>query len=297
MAATRNHDLEAEISFSDVFDVIWAKRWIVLFVTIFSTTAAGVATLVVHKKYTASITVSAVSVSGANGQTGALGGLSSQFQGLAALAGVSGAGDSKKSEILAVLQSESLTEAYIRENDLLPLLFPKQWDPINKKWKISDPEKVPTLWKANQYFKKQVRSVVTDPKTGLVTVTIVWNDPKLAAQWANGLVRMTNDYLRNEAIKESERNITYLTEQVVKTDVLGVRQAIYSILQNEIEKLMLARGSTPLKVLDSAFVPEIPSSPKLSLWLPAGFTMGLFAALLLAFAQTNIHRPMSRPSL
>jgi len=238
---------------------------------------------------------SAVSGSGANGQTGALGGLASQFGGLAALAGISLSGDSKKSEILAVLQSESLTEAYIRENNLLPLLFPKHWDPINKKWNISDPEKVPTLWKANQYFKKRVRTVVTDAKTGLVTVTIEWNDPKLAAQWANGLVRMTNDYLRNQETEEAERNIAFLTEQVIKTDVLGVKQAIYTILQNEVEKLMLARGSTPLKVLDSAFVPELPSSPKLSLWLPAGFVMGLFAALLLVFAQSNIDRPMSRP--
>jgi uncharacterized protein involved in exopolysaccharide biosynthesis len=188
---------------------------------------------------------------------------------------------------LAVLQSEALTEAYIHENDLLPILYAKRWDPINKKWKVSDPEKVPTLWKANQYFKKNVRSVVIDTKTGLVTLTVEWNDPKIAADWANGLVRMTNDYLRNEEIKESERNIAFLTEQVVKTDVLGVKQVIYSILQSEIEKLMLAKGSTPLKVLDPAFVPELPSSPKLSLWLPAGFALGLVAALLLIFVQSS----------
>lgn len=296
MATTTIHDLDAEISFTDVFGVIWTKRWTVLILTLLSTAAAGVATLVVKKNYTASVTLSAASGSGANGQMGALSsGLASQFQGLAALAGVSGAGDVKKSETLAVLQSESLTEAYIRENNLLPILYPKLWDPATKKWKVSDPEKVPTLWKANQYFKKNVRSVVTDTKTGLVTLTIEWHDPNMAAQWANGLVRMTNDYLRNQQIEECERNIAFLTEQVVKTDVLGVKQVIYSILQNEIEKLMLARGSEPLKVLDSAFVPELPSSPKLSLWLPAGFALGLVAALLVVFAQSSRVGPVSRP--
>jgi len=51
---------------------------------------------------------------------------------------------------------------------------------------------------------------VTDPKTGLVTLSITWNDPNIAAKWANGLVRMANDYLRDQAIEESERNIAYL---------------------------------------------------------------------------------------
>lgn len=288
MTTTATHDLDAEIRFSDVFGLIWTKRWTVLILTVFSTAAAGVATLVVQKTYTASVTL-AVASGATSGQMGALAsGLASQFQGLSSFAGISGAGDTKKSETLAVLQSESLTEAYIRENDLLPILYPKRWDPINKRWKVSDPEKVPTLWKANQYFKKNVRSVVTDTKTGLVTLAIEWNDPKIAAAWANGLVSMTNDYLRNQQIEESERNIAFLTEQVVKTDVLGVKQVIYSTLQSEIEKLMLARSNTPLKVLDSAFVPELPSSPKLSLWLAAGFAMGLVAALVVVFAQSNI---------
>jgi uncharacterized protein involved in exopolysaccharide biosynthesis len=295
MATTTIQDLDAEISLTDAFGVIWTRRWTVLILVLVGTAAAGLATLVVHKKYTASVTLSAATPSGANGQMGGLaGGLASQFQGLAALAGVSGTGDVKKSETLAVLQSESLTEAYIRDNNLLPILFPKQWDAVKKKWKVTDPEKMPTLWKANQYFKKNVRSVVTDAKTGLVTLTIEWNDPKIAADWANGLVKMTNDYLRNEQIAESERDIAFLTDQVVKTDVLGVKQVIYSVLQNEIEKLMLARGSTSLKVLDSAFVPEAPSSPKLSLWLPAGFAAGLVAALLLVFAQSSAAAPVAK---
>jgi uncharacterized protein involved in exopolysaccharide biosynthesis len=211
--ASTIHDLDAEISLNDVFGVVWTKRWTVLIVTLLSTAVAGVATLVVQKKYTASVTLSAASDSSANGRMGALSsGLASQFQGLASLAGVGGPNDTKKSETLAVLQSESLTEAYIRENNLLPVLYAKRWDPINKKWNVSDPEKVPTLWKANQYFKKNVRNVVIDTKTGLVTLTIVWKDPKIAAEWANGLVRMTNDYLRNQEIEEADRNIAFLTE-------------------------------------------------------------------------------------
>jgi hypothetical protein len=47
--------------------------------------------------------------------------------------------------------------------------------------------------------------------------------------WANELVRMTNDYLRDQAIQESERNIAYLNDQASKTDAVGAKQAIYAL--------------------------------------------------------------------
>ncbi len=53
----------------------------------------------------------------------ALSSLATQFGGLASLAGVSVSGDSRRSESVAVLQSEALTEQYIQANNLLPVLF------------------------------------------------------------------------------------------------------------------------------------------------------------------------------
>jgi uncharacterized protein involved in exopolysaccharide biosynthesis len=55
MTTTTIHDLDAEIRFSDVFGLIWTKRWIVLTFTLFFTAAAGVATFFVQKHYTASV--------------------------------------------------------------------------------------------------------------------------------------------------------------------------------------------------------------------------------------------------
>ena len=50
--------------------------------------------------------------------------------GFAALAGLGlGGNDYATEEAIAVLKSESLTEAFIQDNNLLPELFPKSWDP------------------------------------------------------------------------------------------------------------------------------------------------------------------------
>jgi uncharacterized protein involved in exopolysaccharide biosynthesis len=284
-------EYEDEIGLYELTNLFWSKRWFILLVTVSVTLLAGGAAFVVQKKYQATVIISPVSSSASNSQLGALGSVTSQFSGLASLAGLSVGGDSKKSESLAVLQSEALTESYIQKNNLLPLLYRKQWDPVGKKWKESAPDKVPTLWKANQFFKKNVRTVVNDAKTGLTTLTITWSDPQLAAKWANDLVRMANDYLRDQAIRESERNIAYLNEQALKTDVVGIRLAIYTLLQNEINKAMLARGSDEyaLKVVDPAFSPESPSSPVKLLWVIGGFFGGCFFAMLTVLMRNAWH--------
>jgi LPS O-antigen subunit length determinant protein (WzzB/FepE family) len=100
---------------------------------------------------------------------------------------------------------------------------------------------------------------------------------------------MTNDFLRDQAIRESERNIAYLNEQATKTDLLGARQAIFTILQSEINKVMMARGNDEyaLKVLDPAFAPELASSPKLALWLAIGFVGGLILAIFAVIVRNE----------
>jgi len=257
-----------------------------------------IAALIIPKKFEAVIVVAAVSNTPGGAQMGGLSSLASQFGGIASLAGISVGGDSRKSESLAVLQSESLTEGYIRTNNLLPVLYRRDWDSAKMQWKTDNPEKIPTLWKANQYFKKKIRSVVTDSKTGLTLLTIRWRDPVAAAKWANELIGITNDFLRDKAIAESERNIEYLHQEAAKTNIVEARQAIYSLLQTEINKVMVARGNREyaFKILDPAAVPEKPVSPILAIWCAVGTLGGLAVAVFAVLARATLYFPRkSRP--
>ena len=248
---------------------------------------ARVAMIFVPKSYEVSILLSPAS-SSSGVQGGGLAGLVSQFGGLASLAGISVGNDSRKAEEVAVLQSEELTTEYIRENNLLPVLFWKRWDASKRRWKPGK-AKNPTLWDANRFFKGQVRTIATDAKTGLVTMTIHWRDPVVAAAWANGLVEMANSHLRTKAITEADRNIAYLHDQAAKTDLVEIRSAIYAILQNEIDKEMLARGSEEyaFHIVDPAVAPERPSSPQLGIWLAGGLAVGIALSILLAIARES----------
>jgi len=276
---------EAELSFGEFAELLRKWKWAIFILVAISTSMGVIAAYILPKKYAGAVLISPVSKSSTNGLLGGLSSMVSQASGLASLAGMAQTTDSTKAESLAVLESEELTEQYIKQNSLLPVLYRNKWDTQHNHWAETDAGKIPTLWQANQYFKKKIRSISADSKTGLVTLTITWTDPATAAKWANDLVRMTNEYRRDKAIRESERNIIYLTAEAAKTDVLGVKQAIYGILQTEISKAMLARGNEEyaLKVIDPAFVPEKPISPILLYWALGGFFGSLGLSLLWAF--------------
>jgi len=276
-----------EISFQELVGILLRRKWLIVCFVALAALGAVLAAWLSPKKYQSVMVLSPATSNSGGGQLGGIGSLASQFGGLASLAGISVAGDSKKAESLAVLQSDALTTKYIEQNNLLPILFADKWDAQNKRWNITDPSKTPTLWQANEYFKRKVRTVSIDKQSQLVTLTITWKDPHVAAKWGNDLVRMCNDYLRAKAITESERNISYLNSQAATTDVVGVRQAIFSILQSEISRAMLARGSDEyaFKVLDPAVPPERPSSPRPLLWTAAAIFGSLFISVLSAFAR------------
>lgn len=270
-----------ETGLREFFEIVWRDKWIVIGITAMFAVSTAVAAMLTPRKWTATVILAVVSNKGG----GLGGGVLSSIGGLA-LPGLLGR-DSEKSESLAVLQSDILTTRYIREHNLLPVLYPKLWDPVAKQWRVRKPSEVPTLWRATQKFKDDVRNVNESTKTGLVTMTITWDDPQLAAKWANDLVELTNDAMRERAIADTERNIAYLTEQAAKTDVSQVRTAVYAILESEIRHAMIARGTQEyaLRVLDPAVAPEVPSSPRRTVWVIVGIFTGMLMSLLVVFLR------------
>jgi uncharacterized protein involved in exopolysaccharide biosynthesis len=270
---------------------ITIQRWrLVLSCFVLGAAAAVVGIYVVPDEYQATILVAPVSRQSNSGLLNSLSSAVSQIGGLGSLSGLSiSGGESDKAVTIATLQSKALTEQFIESNNLLPILFGDLWDPIDKRWRINDPRKIPTLWRGEQYFAKHVRSVTEDVRTGLVTVTITWRDPRLAAQWANQLIKLTNDTLRSVATSESEKNIAYLNSEVGKTNVVQLRDAIYTLMENEIKQEMIARGDDQyaLRIVDPAEAPERPASPRPTLWVIGGCIGGLLLGLLMAIALSG----------
>lgn len=260
------------------------RKLIIWIVAVF-TLVAGVGALFQEKEYKSTVQFSVVTNQDKNGAAGMM----SQFGGaIASMTGMSIGGESEKFEAIALLQSRILTETYIERNNLLPILYYKLWDPVAGRWKTSDPKQIPTLWKAELRFRK-IRSVVQDPKTGLVTISITWRDPVLAATWANGLVALTNERTRNRAVQVAQRHVNYLTDEFRKTQLVPVQTALSTLMENEYKDMMVAGGNDEyaLKVIDPAAVSETPSSIRRSIIVLGGTLGGLFIGCLFVFLRAS----------
>jgi uncharacterized protein involved in exopolysaccharide biosynthesis len=265
---------------------IWRRRWFVLGLTLLLGAAGAASLLLIPKRYQAQVQLVPVVNKSSSSGFGSLGSAISQLGGIASLAGVSlPGGGSAKTEALATLQSEALVSRFIQDRKLLPALFEARWDESRQQWKSERDARKSTLWKGVDRFRRNILDVNENARTGLVTVTISWRDPVAASDWANTLVRLTNQVLRERAIAESEQHIAYLTEQAEKASAVSLRESIYSLLESEIEQQMLARGSDEfaLKIIDPAVPPEESMFPKPALVIAASLCVGLLLGIGLIY--------------
>jgi len=202
--------------------------------------------------------------------------------GLASLVGFGGAGN-RENEALAILKSRALTSAYIEANDLLPIIFYDRWDPDSHKWRSYQKGQVPTLQDGYTVFDNSIRLVVENRKTGLVTVSITWHDPKLAKQWVDGLVNSANDLLRRQAIERSTTNLEYLQKVLDKTTVVTMKDTISKLMETELKKQMMATGNRDyaFRFVDPAVIPEHKVAPKRSLFAVFGAAFGSLVWILI----------------
>ncbi|MCP5359105.1 MAG: hypothetical protein H7A14_00005, partial [Sinobacteraceae bacterium] len=118
-----------------------------------------------------------------DGMASGLAGLAGQFGGLASLAGLALPKGGNWGQAIATLRSRHLVEQLISTHNLLPLLFPEDWDESLKSWRVG--LKQPPTMGDGVFAFRRIRQVREDAKTGVVTVRVEWHDPVLAAEWAN----------------------------------------------------------------------------------------------------------------
>ena len=215
----------------------------------------------------------------------------SQFGGLAAMAGISIPSDSNVEQVVATLKSRKFLSQYIHRKNLLPVLFADIWDVKNQTWMINNKEDEPTQQNGVHSFKNEILSVDEDKKSGLITLSIYWQDPKVAAEWANDLIEQLNKQLREQAIADSIKRVGYLEQELAKTTLQDMRAVLYKLLEAEKQKAMLANVNEDfaLEVIDPAIAPEAQEKPKRKLIVALGAVcggfLGIFAVFFAQFAE------------
>jgi uncharacterized protein involved in exopolysaccharide biosynthesis len=273
------------ISLDELLAVAWQKRLLVVASVIVFAALAATAAYIMTPRYRAQVVI--VPVKG-DDMRGALSGALGQLGGLASLAGVSLPGGGNKDENLSFLTSRDFLARFIQEENLLPMLFDKQWDESRGAWDVDDPEDVPTVSDGVRFLDEHVRSVQEERRTGIITLSIVWKDPQLAARWANLMVERANRDLRQRAIRDAEASKEYLAGELGKTDVVELRQSIYRLIESQIKTVMLAsvRPEYAFKVIDPAVAPQptdMIRPKRLAMIVLGALFGGIFALLVIGW--------------
>jgi hypothetical protein len=231
-----------------------------------------------------------------------LGSMISQFggslSGLAGLVGMGGAGSRSskltRGEALTSLTSNAHIQGFIESENLLPVLFENLWDAEQGQWAVESPADIPTLSDGYDLFRNKLLTVAEDPITGIVELSIEWKDPVLAADWANTLVAMLNESLREKVMLESDKTIDFLNQELERTKVVELRQAIFFMIEQQIGDKTSARvqDEYAFKIINPAIAsdPDKYVSPDRTFIIGAGAMIGLFGGVIMAFlAYAFVH--------
>lgn len=245
-----------DVGFLQIAATLLRGRVIIVISTVACSLIALAMVLLAPPIYRAEVVITPVRASGSAGQ---LGELASQFGGLSALAniGLSGVG-AEKEVTLATLTSRDFLARFITERNLMPVLFASRWDAEHNAWLTSRWSRQPTLNEAVQYFRRRVLDVTEDRRTGMVRVTIEWRDRVSAAEWANTLIARLNAAARAGTVSEAERSLSYLRQELLKTDIVEAQRAVSHLMESQMERIMLAnaRDEFAVKTIDPARVPD-----------------------------------------
>jgi len=123
---------------------------------------------------------------------------------------------------------------------------------------------------------KDVFSIDIDNVENIVTVGVRWKNPVEARDWANHYIDHANSILKKKSIDESNNKIKYLEDQINGNTSGEIKEAIYSLVENEMKKITVAEASDeyPFKIVQRAFLPERKVYPKRILFLLEGAMFG-----------------------
>jgi LPS O-antigen subunit length determinant protein (WzzB/FepE family) len=115
----------------------------------------------------------------------------------------------------------------------------------------------------------------------------------VAKEWAEKLVHDINEHMREQDVKEAEARIAYLEGKLQETNIAGMQQVFYQLIESETRTVMLANAQDEyiFKTVDPAVVPQEKSEPKRALIAVVatmlGGMLGVFTVFIIAFISSG----------
>jgi len=206
-------------------------------------------------------------------------------------------GPSKVEDLEVLFKSKDLTIRVFEKYKLWPLVFPREFDPktglINPGWserllgRKGEP-RPPGNWDAIRAAKERL-GVVTDRRTGTLTLSYDAESPEDTARIVEYYLEEAKSRLQEEALARANRNKNFLLDQIDKTADPLTRDRLYALFGQEVEKEMLAKNREQFGFvrIDAPQVPDRKSKPRRVLAAFLAFLTAFFFACLFLLVRRH----------
>ncbi len=297
-----------EINLLELFQILLQRKWIIISITIIIALAGVIYALTRTPLYRSEALLSPTT---AQKSTNRFSFFAKQYSGLT---GISLPTHPSLNTAIAILESRQFIQPFIQEHQLKTLLFPKQWDAQTQTWKPR-PKKDIAWWDIRRFMQnndsakewpktmepsleqayktlKGILSTSIDKKTELVTLSINWQEPELAAELVNTLIVDINQVLQKKAILKAQKSVAYLQNELNNTNLDELRILYAQLIQEQIKTMTLAKANDEyaFEVLDAAVAPQSPFKPNRKLIVLLSIIIGLIIGVVLAFIQHAVQK-------
>lgn len=227
--------------------------------------------------------------------------LSSIPAGLSSLTGVKLNQPEKNNTVLALemLVSRKFIMDFVeRRQILVPLMAAEGWNKETNKaiidsdvydvesntWLLDDGK--PTLFQAYLEFSERF-GVQQDEETGIVNITFRSPVPEHSQKWVVWIVEDINEVMRLKDVEESARSIQFLRRNIRDTEVLGIKNIFFKLIEEQIKKQLIAETKIDyvFEIIDPAIVPEKRASPRRYLIVIVGGFVGFIFSLIFVLGR------------
>jgi len=288
---------ENEIGIIELWRILWGQRNIILCTVGFFAVASVIYSLLLTDIFRADVLLSPMNESSTLQVPGQLG-IATNLLGARFTNS-----DSNTTNALATISSREFIREFISKHDLMPWLFASNYDSAGGRssidttlysietstWVSEQQQYEPTDAEAYIVFR-EILSVLVDQNTSLITISIEWPDPQLAARWLNWLVDDINEHIKLGDMLEAQLAIDYLTKQLESTQLVDLQRVFYQLIESETRTLMLAdiRKGYVFETIDPAVIPEESSKPNRALICIFGTLLGGVLSVLYVLVKHNI---------
>ena len=289
-----NTTINDEIDLKELFSVLWKAKILIIVITSFFALSTVLYALSLKNFYKSEAILSVA------GESNALGSLSG-MGGLASMVGINLPISSEGKGEIAVktIQSRAFLKHLITFENVLPSIMASESYDLQSKKIQFDPEvynenngvwvrepgenkqSKPSYLEAYKAYLSQV-SINKDEFTNLITISVEHISPIFAKEFLELIINEADELLRNKDLQESSAAIAFLNNEIPKSSLITMRDAISKLVESQLQKQMLSKINEEyiLKVIEPPFIPEVKSKPMRAVICILGTLLGGILAII-----------------